>query len=89
METTSYTTTVLTAEPGHMLTQAADVDILERVFTDKAYLAANDSPGNWREISADEVIELRQQQHEARQALEAQQRAEEEAARQAAMAERQ
>ena len=59
METTQYTTTVLTAAEGHKLTQAGEVDILARTITPKAFLAATDSPDNWREITDAEADALR------------------------------
>lgn len=62
MRQTDYTTRVLEADDGHKLTQAADVPDAERVVAAKVYLAANDSPGAWREITDAEaaVIEARQ-----------------------------
>lgn len=74
METTQYTTTVLTASEGHKLTQAGEVDILARTITPKAFLAATDSPDNWREITDAEADALRAE-------IEAARKAEEEAAR--------
>jgi len=59
METTQYTTTVLTAAEGHKLTQAGEVDILARTITPKAFFAATDSPDNWREITDAEADALR------------------------------
>ena len=59
METTQYTTTVLTAAEGHKLTQAGEVDIIARTITPKAFLAATDSPDNWREITDAEADALR------------------------------
>ena len=59
METTQYTTTVITASEGHKLTEAAEVDIIARTITPKVYLAATDSPDNWREITDAEADALR------------------------------
>jgi hypothetical protein len=53
MKTTNYTMRVLQPEDGKFLTQAKDVDILERIITaDKIYLAANAEVSDWIEISA-------------------------------------
>lgn len=45
MKQTNYTTRVLTAEPGHKLTEADEAVAMEaRTVTDRVYLAATDSP---------------------------------------------
>ena len=45
----------LEATEGNMLTQSEDVPVQNRVFTSKVYLAVNDCPYNWKEISMEEV----------------------------------
>lgn len=56
MTQTDYTTRVLRPEPGMFLTQAGDVPLPERIVTaGPVYLAANDSPENWRETDAAEA----------------------------------
>ncbi len=55
MKQENYTTRVLVADDNHHLTQAADVDIMNRVITDKVFLSVNDAPENWREISEEEA----------------------------------
>lgn len=62
---TSYTTRVLEASEGFTLTQSADVPLLERILVKKVYLAVNDSPENWTEITDAEADEIRRQQEEA------------------------
>lgn len=62
---TSYTTRVLEASEGYTLTQSADVPLLERILVKKVYLAVNDSPENWTEITDAEADEIRRQQEEA------------------------
>ena len=50
---------VLIPSKGYMLTQAFEVEIANRVVSDKVYLAVNDEPSNWKEITqaeADEII---------------------------------
>ena len=62
---TSYTTRVLEASEGFTLTQSADVPLLDRSLVKKVYLAVNDSPANWKEITDVEADEIRRQQEEA------------------------
>lgn len=52
---TTYTTRVLVPELGNYITQAEEVDIIHRIFSEKVFLAVNDSPSNWKEITADEA----------------------------------
>ena len=63
MEKIIYTTTVLKASEGYMLTQA-NISIESAIITDKVYLAALDSPDNWKEITVEEANSLKQQQEE-------------------------
>lgn len=62
---TSYTTRVLEASEGFTLTQSADVPLLDRSLVKKVYLAVNDSPANWKEITDAEADEIRRAQEEA------------------------
>lgn len=52
------TTMVLKADEGMTLTQAGDVNIRDRIVTGTVYLAANDSPDNWKEITEAEGAEI-------------------------------
>lgn len=61
---TNYTVQILEAEEGFKLTQKKDVDILERVFTNKVFLSINDKAENWKEISDDEAELLQTKQRE-------------------------
>lgn len=70
METTQYITTVLMASEGHKLTEAADVDIIARTVTPKVFLAATDTPDNWREITDDEAEAIQAEQFAAKEAQE-------------------
>lgn len=45
----------LKATEGMMLTQTADTPLEQRVFTKELYLAVNDSPENWTEITEENV----------------------------------
>ena len=70
MTITDYTMRILEPSSGLVLTQSNDVDILERILTDKLYLGVNDSPDNWKEITNTEADEIRQKQEELAKELE-------------------
>ena len=46
---------ILEADEGHVLTQATDVEPQNRVYSEKIYLAVNDSPENWMEITQEQA----------------------------------
>lgn len=46
---------ILEADEGHVLTQATDVEPQNRVYSAKIYLAVNDSPENWMEITQEQA----------------------------------
>ena len=58
--------TVRIIEPseGFTLTQSADVDLENRTLSKKVFLAVNDDPSNWKEITDTEAAEIRLQQYE-------------------------
>ena len=60
----NYTVQILEAEAGHKLIQKKDVDILQRVFTNKVFLSINDDAKNWKEISDSEAELLQTKQRE-------------------------
>lgn len=66
METSTYTTTVLTASEGYVLTESAEVGIETRTLTPKIYLAATASPEDWREIPKEEADAIRIEQERLR-----------------------
>lgn len=72
MTTDNYTMRVLRAEEGKFLTNSDAGSIIEQVITAEVYLAANDDPRRWVEITAEEA--------EAIKAAQAAERAEREAA---------
>lgn len=63
----NYIVQILEPENG-WLTQAQDIEIQNRVFSKKIFLAVTDSPSNWKEISEEEYaafqIELEQYNNE-------------------------
>lgn len=65
MKQQEYITRVITPEEGHFLTQAGDIDIMQRVFSKEIFLAVTDSPANWKEITEDEanIIIAYQKEH--------------------------
>lgn len=58
MITKNFTVQVLEPSEGFVLTQAEDVDLMNRVFSKKVYLGVNDSVDNWKEITAAEQKEM-------------------------------
>lgn len=81
METTTkqISVTKLTASDGMVITNAADIDIRERLFARVVVLAVNDSADNYCEITEAEAETLRAEQQAAFDADEAAMRAEMEA----------
>lgn len=65
MKQQNYTTTILTADEGYVLTEVADVPIESRTLADTIAIGAADSPANYHEIPQAEADALAQQQREA------------------------
>ena len=57
---------ILKPNEGHLLTQSADVELQERIFSEELWLAVTDSPDNWKDISIEEAESLKKQQEELR-----------------------
>ena len=55
---------ILKPNEGCVLTQSADVDLQTRVFSEEIWLAATDSPENWKDIRLEEAEQLKQQQEQ-------------------------
>lgn len=55
---------VLKPNEGCVLTQSADVDLQNRVFSEEIWLAATDAPENWKDIIIEEAEALKKQQEE-------------------------
>ena len=64
METKVKQVNVSILEPnaGCLLTQSADVELQNRVFSEEIWLAATDSPENWKDISIEEAEAIKKQQ---------------------------
>ena len=55
---------ILKPNAGCVLTQSAEVELQNRVFSEEIWLAATDSPENWEDISIVEAEQLKKQQEE-------------------------
>lgn len=55
---------ILKPNAGCVLTQSAEVELQNRVFSEEIWLAATDSPENWKDISIEEAEQLKKQQEE-------------------------
>lgn len=60
----NYTVRIIEPSEGFTLTQSADVDLENRTLSKKIFLAVNDDPSNWKEITDTEADEIRLQQEE-------------------------
>lgn len=58
------TVSVLKPNAGCVLTQSADVELQNRVFSEEIWLAATDSPDNWKDITIEEAEAIKKQQAE-------------------------
>lgn len=58
----NYTVRIIEPSEGFTLTQSADVDLENRTLSKKVFLAVNDDPSNWKEITDTEADEIRSQQ---------------------------
>lgn len=55
---------ILSPNEGCVLTQSAEVELQNRVFSEEIWLAATDAPENWKDISIEEAEAIKQQQEE-------------------------
>lgn len=53
---------ILKPNNGCLLTQSADVELQNRVFSEEIWLASTDSADNWKDISIEDAEQLKQQQ---------------------------
>ena len=58
----NYTVRIIEPSEGFTLTQSADIDLENRTLSKKVFLAVNDDPSNWKEITDTEADEIRSQQ---------------------------
>lgn len=64
MKQTTYTVQVIQPSDGHILTQSSDIDLKDRIFSEKVFLGVNDKIENWKEISIEESENLKIQQRD-------------------------
>ena len=56
---------ILRPNEGCLLTQSADVDVKERIFSDEIWLASTDSADNWKDITIEEANQIKKEQETA------------------------
>lgn len=64
MKQSTYTVQIIEPTSGHVLTQASDIDLKDRIFSEKIFLGVNDSIDNWKEIKIEESEKLKAQQRD-------------------------
>ena len=55
---------ILKPNAGCVLTQSADVELQNRVFSEEIWLASTDATENWKDITIEEAEALKRQQEE-------------------------
>lgn len=55
---------ILKPNTGCLLTQSADVELQNRVFSEEIWLSTTDSPNNWKDISIEDAEQIKKQQEE-------------------------
>ena len=55
---------ILRPNEGCLLTQSADVDVKERIFSEEIWLASTDSADNWKDITIGEADKIKKEQEE-------------------------
>lgn len=56
---------ILRPNEGCLLTQSADVDVKERIFSEEIWLASTDNAGNWKDITIEEADKIKKEQEAA------------------------
>lgn len=62
MITSNYTVIILQPSEGYTLTQSKDVEVRDRILSKKIFLAVNDSPDNYKEITDTEAEAIKAEQ---------------------------
>ena len=62
MKKSNYTVQIIEPSEGYTLTQSKDVEVRDRILSKKIFLAVNDSPDNYKEITDKEADEIRAEQ---------------------------
>lgn len=64
MKQSTYTVQIIQPSEGHVLTQSADIELSDRIFSEKIFLGINDKIENWKEITIEESEDLKIKQRE-------------------------
>lgn len=64
MKQSTYTVKVIQPSEGHILTQSTDIELSDRIFSEKIFLGINDKIENWKEITIEEAEDLKTKQRE-------------------------
>lgn len=56
---------ILRPNEGCLLTQSADVDVKERIFSEEIWLASTDSADNWKDITIEKADQIKKEQEAA------------------------
>lgn len=62
MKKSNYTVQIIEPSEGYTLTQSKDVEVQDRILSKKIFLAVNDSPDNWKEITDAEAEAIKAEQ---------------------------
>ena len=62
MKKSNYTVQIIEPSEGYTLTQAANIEAKDRILSKKIFLAVNDSPDNWKEITDAEAEAIKAEQ---------------------------
>ena len=62
MKKSNYTVQIIQPSEGYTLTQSKDVEVQDRILSKKIFLAVNDSPDNWKEITDAEAEAIKAEQ---------------------------
>ena len=62
MKKSNYTVQIIEPSEGYTLTQSKEVEVRDRILSKKIFLAVNDSPDNWKEITDAEAEAIKAEQ---------------------------
>lgn len=62
MKKSNYTVQIIEPSEGYTLTQSKEVEVQDRILSKKIFLAVNDSPDNWKEITEAEAEAIKAEQ---------------------------
>ena len=62
MKQSNYTVQIIEPSEGYTLTQSKDVEVQDRILSKKIFLAVNDSPDNYKEITDAEADAIKAEQ---------------------------